>query len=247
MRELILTGRDALRTFSYALTGISLLVPCFFWLCFCDQDKAKKNGLDMRTTRGIVILPLIVLAALFGPVSSYLIGRLIGAQAVSDCFIAVPTAVIVGYTVVHLLDYLRLPAKKELGMLLALVFIMIASVSLPMRFSLDGYRFPANAAKIDREVYEIEDIVGDRPVVLPERIRGQVGEIYCDLKPIYVKGTPERPYDETDYRRVINAGLRNGKAPLVIHKRWDNKKKYESYHYHEKARAGDYIVYEYTP
>lgn len=247
MKELLLTGREALRTFSYALTGISLLVPCFFWLCFCDQDRAKKNGLDTKTTRSVVILPVLVLAALIGPVISWLIQRAIGTQALSDCFIAVPTAVIAAYTVVHLLDYLRLPDKKEFAMLLALVFIMIASVSLPWRFSLDGYRLPQNAARIDREVYEIEDIVGERPVVLPESILGQVGEIYSDINPVYIEETPEDPYDETDCRDVINAGYRHDKALLVIHKRWDDPEKYAHYDYHEKARTGDYIVYEYAP
>ena len=247
MKMIFLGGRDALHTFAASLTGLSLLVPCLFWLCFCNQDRAKKNHLDPKMTRSIVILPILAVGMVLAPFACYIVQRMIGAQPLSDCFIMIPIGLIVAYTVIHLLEYLRLPAKKETGLLLALLFIMIASVSAPWRFSMDGYRLPWSAARTGGELRQIAEIAGDKEVILPEAVMGQVGEYYCDIHPVYIANDPADPYDETDCRDAIRASRRHGRALIVINKRWDNKKRYRAARYKEKARVGDYIIYEHAP
>ncbi len=245
MMSRLFVGRDAFIDFAVSVTGLPLIIPALFWLYFGERicarrDKACKISAD-PTARILFWLILIPLGLLIAPGSSFIIQKIIGIQPYINTMIAIPTALVVIYSFIHLTGYFKLDGKQRISVVICLAVLIVISSSVFISYDHPlGMRLLSNSKKIDPEVQDICDLVDSDYVMLPDEIYGQIGEYDSGVKAGSLR---EVPYDRYYAYHVTVASL-NSEAPLfVIRKSYDDPSSIEPY-YKKAAETTHYVIYQ---
>ena len=237
-------GRDAFVDFSISVTGIVLVIPALLWLFFKKHNSASQSTSNHFYSTAIPLswLSLIVIGILIAPVSSLIIKKLIGSVSLSETFITIPTALIVVYTFIYLTHDLNLKGKRCVGATICLLLLIAVSSSIPIRYAYRlGITPISNAMKIDSEVCQICEIIGDQKVLLPKEILGQVGEFDSKTNAIPMNSIT---YNETLAATVAYTATKYDNAMVVINKVYENTRAFDSYNYKKIAETNHYVIYQ---
>ena len=244
MMSTFFIGHDGFIDFIVSVTGLALIIPALFWLFFGElintnqhDGENKSVGFTAKLLFWLIVIPLGILIA---PGTSFIIQKMIGAQPYMNTMIALPTALVVCYSFIHLANRFDLNGKNRIIAVVCLSTLIMISGSIPLSIHPLGIKLLSNPMKIDSEVYAIEKIVDSDFVMLPEEIYGQIGEYDSGINASSLQGIPYDRY----YAYHVTVTALDAKAPLfVIRKPYDNPSAIKPY-YKKTAETEHYVIYQ---
>ena len=243
--EQLAFGIRKLQIFSRSMTAIPLLIPALLWLLFAGKPANAADHFRCKTMRHSAWLALIPLGIITAPVTSFVISEHLNGYSFSNCFLLIPTVLLTAYALTELGVRAEFSGKSRgIQALLAfcLAVVVLASVRYPWKLSVGSFDLIHNPQKINSDVLEIYEVIGDEKAVLPSWIFGQVDEFENDMNP--ARGMS---YRDTSAYSIARAAAKSDSRYAVIQKIYDKPESFERRGYKPAAETNGYVIYEREP
>lgn len=221
MKDFLMYGIDGWKTYYQAGTSSVYVIFAFIYLAYIYLTKRKKE--TVTNVRLAVRISGVLFLTLLCPGTSQFINHLNPTGDASFLYFLVPTAVIMGITGVELYALVEDGIKAKTyhrfakpGLFVGAALLFLTTLTSPFLISLGHFSVPKNSEKINREVYEIAEVVGDDMVLLPRRYAASMGEISSKID--YVSTTEQQIFDN-NVDQII-AGGQDMYADYVVVDKW---------------------------
>ncbi len=213
MKEIITYGINGFSSYMNGGTeGIILLFSLIYLVYLGWKRKKGEVPFQRLVLRASVVLFLLLLC----PGANGFLKRLNPTEDATYLFQLLPTAILLGMVVVEL--YEKIEAGNfgrfvKPGFFVGVTALLLIGLTSPILLSVGRISFPVNGDKVDGEISNVVQIVGEEKVLLPERLAAQIGEVSAT-----VSYANEGDYgtDENHPASIAQSGLESDSAYVMI-------------------------------
>lgn len=177
MKDLLMYGINGFSEYMNQGTVAVFVLAALIYLVICFLKKGKE---ELSFSRMMVRVSAVLFLMLLLPGLNGFLKRLNPTENVAFLFLLIPSAVLLGMTAVELYGILEQGEYGRFskpGLFVGGAVLVLLGLTSPFLISTNRLSPTRNPDKVEGEIYNIVQIVGEDSVLLPERFTAQIGEI----------------------------------------------------------------------